>query len=73
MGWKYKEGKKELRGEEKNNMNNQIEKTPLEEAFEGIISDKEQLRKVALKCWERGYINSTDYLKFCEANKLLIF
>jgi hypothetical protein len=54
-------------------MNNQIEKTPLEKAFESSLSHPEELRKIAIKCYERSYITFEDYTKICEANQLLIF
>lgn len=49
------------------------EKRPLPEAFKGIITNAEELRNIALKCFEKGYIDFDDYTKICKSNKLLIF
>ena len=31
------------------------------------------LRQIAIKCYELGYYSFSDYVKFCDKNKLTIF
>lgn len=54
-------------------MNGQIEKRPFDEAFKGIITNAEDLRKIALKCLEKGYLNAQEYELICDKNSLLVF
>ncbi len=44
-----------------------------ESVYGNIIAYQEELRKIAYKCFDRGYISLYDYTLICERNNQLIF
>ena len=55
-------------------MTNDKKKTPsLESVFGNIVANQEELRKIALKCLDKGFISIWDYTEICERNNQLIF